>query len=85
MKIPKEDLEEGDENKIARLKLRLYGTRDAAVNWTTTYMEFLVGIGFVKGKGCTCNLHHPRGLVMTVHGDDFTSTGSARDLMWQKA
>ena len=84
VKIPKEDLEKGDEKNVARLKLSLYGTRDAALNWTTTYTEFLVGLGFVKGKGCTCNFQHPKGLMLTVHGDDFTSTGSTRDLAWLK-
>ena len=84
VKIPKEDWEEGDEDKVAWLQLSLYGTRDAALNWTTTYTDFLVGMGFVKGRGCTCNFHHPRGLVMTVHGDDFTSAGSTRDLAWLK-
>ena len=84
VKIPNEDWEVGDEKNVARLKLSLYGTRDAALNWTTTYTEFLVSIGFVKGKGCTCNFHHPKGLMMTVHGDDFTSTGSTKDLAWLK-
>ena len=84
VKIPKEDWEKGDEKNVARLKLSLYGTRDAALNWTTTYTEFLVGLGFVKGKGCTCNFQHPKGLMLTVHGDDFTSTGSTRDLAWLK-
>ena len=84
--IPKEDREEGDEGMVARLNLSLYGTRDAAMNWTAVYTEFLISIGYAKGKSCPCNFNHPsRGLATTVHGDDFTSTGSTRSLLWLKA
>ena len=40
IRIPKEDKEEGDEGMVAKLRLSLYGTRDAALNWTNTYTEF---------------------------------------------
>jgi hypothetical protein len=33
IEIPIEDFEPGDEGKVARLNLSLYGTRDAAQNW----------------------------------------------------
>ena len=34
VKIPDEDWEAGDEENVGVLELSLYGTRDAALNWT---------------------------------------------------
>ena len=80
--IPKQDKEEGDEKIVAELNLSLYGTRDAAMNWAAVCTEFLISIGYVQGESWPCNFHHPsRGLATTVHGDDFTSTGSAKNLL----
>ena len=82
--IPKEDREEGDEKMVARLNLSLYGTRDAAMNWTKVYTDFALENGFEKGGSCPCNFRHPRGLAMTVHGDDFTLAGGTKELLWCK-
>ena len=83
IKIPDEDFEDGDENKVGVLNLSLYGTRDAAQNWAAKYTGVLENIGFVKGVASPCNFYHAgRGISMTVHGDDFTSTGSPNDLKW---
>ena len=83
IRIPKEDWEDGDEERVRMLNLSLYGTRDAAMNWTKTYTKLLTDIGFLIGKGSPCNFHHPeRGVSLTVHGDDFTSTGREADLRW---
>ena len=84
IKIPKEDKEEGDEGMVAKLRLSVYGARDAALNWMNTYTVFLEELGFTKGKGCTCNFFYPRGIMMTVHGDDFTSSASTKTLEWLK-
>lgn len=43
---------------IGRLKLCLYGTRDAAKTWQETLSAQLVTIGFVRGKGHTAVYHH---------------------------
>ena len=81
--IPAEDKLPGDEGCVAKLNLCLYGTRDAAKNWTSTYTAFLNEVGFETGKGSTCNFcHHEREISMTVHGDDFTACGSDLDLAW---
>ena len=48
----------GDEGCVAKLNFSLYGTRDAAKNWTQTYTAFLNEIGFETGKGSTCNFRH---------------------------
>ena len=81
--IPAEDREPGDEKMVGQLNLSLYGTRDAALNWTKTYTQFMLECGFEVGRGSPCNfVHRGRGVVLTVHGDDFTSTGTTRDLAW---
>ena len=44
---------------VTKLNLSLYGTRDAANNWTQTYTALLGQLCFYAGKGCTCNFCHP--------------------------
>ena len=58
IEIPPEDRQPGDENKIARLKMSLYGTRDAAQNWVRCYTSLLQKLGFERGKASTCNFIH---------------------------
>ena len=41
IEIPIEDFEPGDEGRVARLNMSLYGTRDAAQNWAREYTTFL--------------------------------------------
>ena len=85
IQIPAEDKLPGDEGSVAKLNLSFYGTRDAAKNWSQTYTAFLTKIGFKIGFGSTCNFSHKeRGLALTVHGDDFTATGSDQNLEWLK-
>ena len=83
VQIPAEDWMEGDEGYVGQLNLSLYGTRDAALNWTKTYTEFLISIGFEAGRASPCNfVHRQRSISLTVHGDDFTSTGTEANLRW---
>ena len=78
-----EDREAADEGMVGKLNLSLYGTRDAALNWTKEYTRALDEIGFVKGKASACNFRHvQRDVKVTVHGDDFLVTGSRSDLLW---
>ena len=37
--------------KIGKLKLCLYGTRDAAKSWQATLTEHLLKLGFKRGRG----------------------------------
>ena len=61
----------------------MYGTRDAAQNWETTYTEVLEAMGFVTGKAVTCAFaHHARNLRAVVHGDDFVVLGHDEDVTW---
>ncbi|RPG69227.1 MAG: hypothetical protein CBC59_005085 [Euryarchaeota archaeon TMED99] len=46
MKIPQEDFDEGDEDRVAKLRLSLYGTRDAAQNWVAECTRRLLKLGF---------------------------------------
>ena len=41
IEIPIEDWAPGGEQLVGKLNLSLYGTRDAAMNWTREYTEFL--------------------------------------------
>ena len=61
----------------------MYGTRDAAYNWEQEYSDFLMLLGFVRGKSVTCSFHHAsRDMCLVVHGDDFTTLGYDKDLDW---
>ena len=83
--IPIEDFESGDEGKVARLNLSLYGTRDAAQNWDKEYTTFLQESGFKTGLASPCNFEHlTKELKLTVHGDDFTVTGPTAGLQWMQ-
>ena len=77
VEIPADDWKAGDEGKIARLEMSLYGTRDAATNWARAVEEALIGIGFKRGIASNCNYrHHTRSVDLTVHGDDFIIVGA---------
>jgi hypothetical protein len=83
IEIPMEDWEPGDEGKVGRLNLSLYGTRDAAQNWAETYTEHLLGLGFAQGKASKCSFRHEaRDIDLTVHGDDFVIVGDAKGIRW---
>ena len=83
--IPEEDKMPGDEGKVAKLRLSLYGARDAAQNWAAEYTSFLQSLGFRKGIASPCSFHHKgRNISMSVHGDDFLIVASENSLMWLK-
>ena len=82
--LPDEDRKEGEEEMCALLLESLYGTRDAAFNWTAAYTRVLCEtLGFAKGQSSPCSFRHEgRGINLAVHGDDFFSKGTAEDLKW---
>jgi hypothetical protein len=83
IEIPADDFQPGDEHRVARLNLSLYGTRDAAQNWVKAYTDVMVKNGFSVGRYSAQNFWHPeRQLAVSVHGDDFFATGSETDLKW---
>ena len=82
IELPKEDPEYSPD-KLGRLRLCLYGTRDAAVNWQTTLSDHLVSEGFVRGTGHPAVFHHPvKDIWALVHGDDDCSAGIPEALDW---
>lgn len=83
IEIPEEDREAGDEHKVGKLELCLYGTRDAAQNWAATYTRYLKKFGFRQGKASSCNFAHPkRDIQLKVHGDDFMVVADMKQMKW---
>ena len=81
VKLPEEDLEEGDEHRCGRLLMSMYGTRDAALNWSLEYSETLAAAGYDQGKGNSCLFHNAKlGVSVMVHGDDFIGVGPEEHL-----
>ena len=81
VQLPPEDADHGV--LCAKLLRHMYGTRAAADGWQEEYSSSLVQhMGFVQGVSCPCVFRHSRrAIVVTVHGDDFTSVGSKPDLV----
>ena len=87
VEIPQEDLTAEDRaaDVVGRLRLSLYGTREAAGNWQRHLSAHLISIGFTPGSYSPCTyFHSERGVSVLVHGDDYCSTGRRRDLLWLK-
>ena len=82
VELPEEDSEFGG-SMVGRLRLCLYGTRDAALNWQDTLSKHLVDIGFKRGIGFpSVFVHEERDIWTLVHGDDYFSAGSKDSLSW---
>ena len=85
VQLPPEDAQ--SEHMIGKLLRHMYGTRAAADGWQEEYSAFLVEkLGMCQGTSSPCVFRHSsRALVMSVHGDDFTTVGAKRDLDWLEA
>ena len=78
--LPSEDSAPGMSGKLVKA---MYGTRDAAAAWESTYSKTLMDMGFRRGRSPPCLFWHPtRHLRTLVHGDDFTVVGTEVDLKW---
>ena len=83
--LPPEDCLPGEEHLCGRLRMSMYGTRDAARNWEERYTQVLLDNGFEQGKVCPCAFVHPsRAIQVTVHGDDFTAVCDDEGVAWLK-
>ena len=51
VELPEEDEAHGKGDLVGKLKLCLYGTRDAALKWQQTLREHLIDNGFKRGIG----------------------------------
>jgi hypothetical protein len=77
--------EDWEEGMCGRLVKSMYGTRDAAFNWETSYSDFMEEGGFKRGRAAPCVFYHPeRNMRGVIHGDDFTRLGYKGDLDWFK-
>ena len=63
------------------LRVSMYGTRDAAMNWATGYGETLKKAGLVQGKSSACLFYHAaKDVAVMSHGDDFVAVGNPKHL-----
>jgi hypothetical protein len=72
IELPEED-KEG--SLVGRLRMSMYGTRDAQQNWEETYVKVLIDIGFKRGVGSPCAFVH-RGLASDLWCMEMTSCAS---------
>ena len=84
--LPQEDKDAGDEDMCGELVMSMYGTRDAALNWSTEYSETLLRSGYRQGQSNACLFYNEQlDMCILVHGDDFVAVGSDRGLEDAKA
>merc|ERR1711884_868683 len=77
--LPEEDYDDNDEREdnVGLLEMSLYGTRDAAGNWSDTVANHLKKIRFRQGNASSnVYYHRERDLSTLVHGDDYVTVGS---------
>ena len=80
VELPEEDPEHGG-NMVGKLRLCLYGTRDAAKSRQEILSLHLESLGFVRGKGHSIVFRHAdRCIKALVHGDDHVSSGDSAQL-----
>ena len=61
----------------------MYGTQRAADGWQNEYSSSLLDMGFSQGSASPCVFHHrARGIIISVHGDDFIAAGPKVELDW---
>ena len=85
VEIPKEDLtpEDGRHDKVGHLRMSLYGTRDAAVNWQEEVAKALLVLGIPKEVYNPCLYHHKeRNLRTFLHGHDLAAGGTRDGANW---
>ena len=78
VEIPDEDLTAADRkaDHVGHLRMSLYGTRDAAMNWQEEVAKEMTKWGFVRGRYNPCLYWTPKSRLITlVHRDDFVSVG----------
>ena len=82
--LPSEDPDHVEQ--CGQLLRHMYGTRGAADGWQEEYSTMLVRHGFRQGNACPNIFYHPiRHISVSVHGDDFTSSGVKLQVHWFEA
>ena len=81
VKLPEEDCGPEDKGKCGRLRVSMYRTRDAVLNWAKEYAETLRAAGFEQGASNPCLFRNDKLKVsIMVHGDDFVAVGPLKNL-----
>ena len=79
IKLPDEDPRAGEQGTVGKLMMSMYGTRDAAQNWSEEYSSTLAKAGYLRGKANPCLFHSPvEKCGVMVHGDDFVAVGNKK-------
>ena len=85
VELPEEDLGPGDESRCGLLRVSLYGTRDAALNWEEELGKQMIQLGFERGRANPClYVHQQRNIVAGVHGDDILGIGTPEAMEWME-
>ena len=64
----------------------MYGTRDAALNWSKEHGDTLKQSGFIRGRNNPCLFQNKElNVSIMVHGDDFIAVGSEKKLKTTRA
>ena len=85
MEHPEADRNRGNEEQdlIGKLRLALYGTREAAAAWQTDVARHLIASGWQKGLfNPQLFCHSNRHIRLMVHGHDDVASGARNRLMW---
>ena len=76
IEMPAEDTVPGDEHRVGKLRLCLYGTKDASHNWAEVVAKQLVHRGYVRGSAFpSVYFNAEEDMVVMVHGDDYLCSG----------
>ena len=81
VELPDEDKSAEDVRKdqVGHLRMSLYGTRDAAMNWQEEVAREMIKLGFQRGEYNPCLYYDERrGRMALVHGDDFVTVCFSR-------
>ena len=74
--LPPGDTTSEDKDMCGELVMSMYGTRDAALDWSQEYSETLIKGGYEQGMSNGCLFYHEKlKVAVLVHGDDFIAVG----------
>ena len=63
--------------RFARIRRWLCGMRKAAISWEENYAEKLAAVGFKRSRAAPTTFYNPATkVILVVHGDDFTFSGT---------
>jgi len=83
IRLPQEDPSSGNPDTCGKLRMALYGTRDAGQNFELKVHEVVTGAGCIQGVFSPCVYRHPvRKLFFFHHGDDFVVAGPRDESVW---